>query len=71
MKIKPLYKITIERCIDGKSFDVEIIKLWGFTHAIVPGRWLSATAEEWVKRQIEREMWKSLRRWKNSRPYLR
>jgi hypothetical protein len=68
MKMQPLYKVAIERCID-----VEIVKLWGLTHAITPGRWLKnrETARWWVARQIEREMWKSLRRWKNSRPYIR
>jgi hypothetical protein len=73
MKLKPLYKVAIEHCIDGKSFDVEIVKLWGFRVAITPGRWLKnrETAHWWVARQIEREMWKSLRRWKNSRPYIR
>lgn len=71
MKMKPLYKVTIDRCADGTSFDVEIAKLGAY--AIVPGRWLKnrETARWWVARQIEREMWKSLRRWKNSRPYIR
>jgi hypothetical protein len=73
MKLKPLYKVSVERCIDGTSFDVEIAKLWGYRVAITPGRWLKnkPTAQWWVARQIEREMWKSLRRWKNSRPYIR
>lgn len=72
MKMKPLYKINIERCSDGTSFDVEIAKLWGFKHAITPGRWLKnkAVAHWWVRRQIEREAWASLRHWKNSRPYI-
>ena len=71
--MRPLYKATIARCVDGKSFDVEISKLWGFRVAITPGRWMKnrETAYWWAARQIEREMWKSLRRWKKGRPYIR
>jgi hypothetical protein len=70
--IKPLYRVSIARCIDGKSFDVEMVKLSGFSYAITPGRWLHNrdVAERWVMRQVERELWKSLRRWKNRRPFL-
>ncbi len=69
MKMKPLYKVTIERCIDGLSYDAEIAKLGHY--AITPGRWLKnqQTARLWVKWQISMEVWRSLRFWRHQRPY--
>lgn len=70
MKMKPLYKVAIERCIDGKSFDVEISALRQGI-AITPGRWLNnrTMAQGWVARQISYEAWATMRRWRGRRAY--
>lgn len=70
IRIKPLYRIDIGRCIDGKSFDIEVATIGSYASS--PGRWLRnrAAAELWASWAIERNMWKSLRRWKGSRTYL-
>ena len=70
MKMKPLYKVAIERCADGTSFDVEIAVLGD--RAIAPGRWLKnrTMAQGWTARQISYEVWATMRRWRKQRPYL-
>ena len=70
LKMKPLYKVTIDRCADGTSFDVEIAKLGAY--AIAPGRWLKnrTMAQGWIARQVSYEVWATMRRWRKQRPYL-
>jgi hypothetical protein len=70
MKMKPLYKVSIGRCADGKSFDVEVSVIGKYASS--PGRWLpnQAAAQLWAWWAIERSLWKSLRRWKHRRAYI-
>jgi hypothetical protein len=69
-RIKPIYKVVIERCIDNRSFVVDVVTIG--SHTSSPGRWLRnrAEAQLWAVWAIEWNMWRSLRRWKNSRSYL-
>lgn len=70
MKVKPLYKVAIQRCKDGTSFDVEVATIG--SHASSPGRWLPnrSAAQLWAAWAIERNLWKSLRRWKRRKTYI-
>lgn len=70
MRITPLYRITIGRCIDGASYDVEIAALHQHI-AITPGHWLNnrAMAQGWTARQISFQVWATMRRWRKQRPY--
>jgi hypothetical protein len=40
--MKPIYKVSIERCIDGKSIVADVAYLGHYAN--IPGRWLSRRA---------------------------